>query len=129
MRKPVVLPDQGEFDPIDLTVIPRNGLPVDLSRLFSLGRGGGPIRAADRLFAALDGCEVRTFGQKFDLEVYSVTDQSTGRWLQIGLRGVHHDEHLVTLRLPQQSGINEATHALSAWLADPAHIEELLDVA
>ena len=126
MQKPEVLPNQGELDPIDLQVIPRNGLPVDLSRLFSLGRGTGPLRGADRLFAALDGSEVRTIGQRFDLEVYSVTDQSTGRWLQIGLKGIH--EHLVTLCLPQQSGINEATQALSQWLRDPAHIEELLDV-
>ena len=84
----MVLANQGEFDPIDLKVIPRNGLPVNLSRLFSHGQGASAVRAADRLFAALDGCEIRTFGLRFDLEVFSVTDQSTGRWLQIGLKGV-----------------------------------------
>jgi len=127
MRKPVALPDVDEFDAVELQVIPRNGLPVDLTRLFSLGRSGSPLRAADRLFAALDGSEVRTLGQCFNLEVYSVTDQSSGRWLQMGLRGPH--DYLVTLRLPKQSGIQQATRALSAWLADPARIEEWLDVA
>ena len=126
MRQRTALP-QDEFDPIELHVIPRNGLPVDLSRLFSLGRGTGRLRSADRLFAALDGSEVRTLGYRFDLEVYSVTDQSSGRWLQMGLRG-HHD-HLVTLCLPKESGISEATQALSYWLANPAHVEELVDVA
>ena len=127
MRNPTPLPDQDEFDPVELHVIPRNGLPVDLSRLFSLGRGAGPLRTADRLFAALDGSEVRTLGHRFDLEVYSVTDQSTGRWMQMGLRGLH--DHLVTLCLPKESGISEATRALSLWLANPTHVEELLDVA
>jgi hypothetical protein len=127
MRNPTALPDQDEFDPVELQVIPRNGLPVDLSRLFSLGRGAGLLRTADRLFAALDGSEVRTLGHRFDLEVYSVTDQSSGRWLQMGLRG-HHD-HLVTLCLPPRSGIAEATQALSQWLANPSHLVEMLDVA
>jgi len=127
MRNPKALPDQDEFDSVELRVIPRNGLPVDLSRLFSLGKGAGLLRTADRLFAALDGSEVRTLGHRFDLEVYSVTDQSSGRWLQMGLRGLH--DHLLTLCLPPKSGIAEATQALSQWLANPAHVEELFDVA
>ena len=111
----------------DLQIVPKAGLRIALHPTHLLAYRSGPERKADRLFAALDGSEVLTSGHRFDLEVYSVTDQATGRWVQLGLRGSH--EHLVTLRLPKQSGLQEATTALSAWLADPAHAEEVLDVA
>ena len=104
----------------DLTIIPRQGLRISIERSELLARRPRSGRNADRLFAALDGSEVRTSGCRFDLEVYSVTDQRTGRWVQLGLRGTQ--EHLVTLRLPVKSGLSEATNALSEWLADPSHV-------
>lgn len=111
----------------DLQIVPKSGLKVDINRAQLLAYRSGPERKTDRLFAALDGSEVRTSGHRFALEVYSVTDQSTGRWVQLGLRGLH--EHLVTLCLPKQSGLQEATTALSKWLADPSHAEEIVEVA
>jgi len=106
----------------DLQIVPTDGLEITIARPELLAAARKPSKNADKLFAALDGCEVRTFGCRFDLEVYSVTDQSTGRWVQLGLRGAR--EHMVTLRLPIQSGLSEATTALSEWLADPFHIDE-----
>jgi hypothetical protein len=103
-----------------LPIIPRDGLHIVIAHPELLKSRRRRPKNADKLFAALDGSEVRTFGCRFDLEVYSVTDQSSGRWVQLGLRGTH--EHLVTLRLPIESGISEATTALSEWLADPVHV-------
>jgi hypothetical protein len=111
----------------DLQIIPRAGLRVDLAPSHLLAYRSGAERKTARLFAALDGSEVRTSGHRFYVEVYSVTDQSTGRWVQLGLRGAH--EHLITLRLPKQSGLQEATSALSEWLTDPTHVAEILEVA
>ncbi|MEO7190118.1 MAG: hypothetical protein ABI051_03610 [Vicinamibacterales bacterium] len=111
----------------DLQIVPKAGLKVDLVPTQLLAYKLSTQRNAERLFTALDGSEVRTSGRRFDLEVYSVTDQQTGRWVQLGLRGLH--EHLITLRLPQQSGLQEAAVALSAWLSDPAHVDEILEVA
>jgi hypothetical protein len=111
----------------DLQIIPKAGIKLDVSPVAVLPYRSRVDRKTDRLFAALDGSEVRTFGLCFNLEVYSVTDQSTGRWVQLGLRGAH--EHLVTLRLPRQSGLREAAIALSEWLADPTHVGEVLEVA
>jgi hypothetical protein len=113
--------------PWDLQIIPRSGLRVDVSQSPLLSYRTGAQRKTERLFAALDGSEVLASGRRFDLEVYSVTDQPTGRWVQLGLKGLH--DHLVTLRLPRQSGLREATTALSEWLADPSHVAEILEVA
>jgi hypothetical protein len=105
----------------DLPIVPRDGLRIVIGRSAASKSGRRHrSRDADKLFAALDGSEIRSFGCRFDLEVYSVTDQSSGRWVQLGLRGTH--EHLVTLRLPCESGILEATNALSEWLSDPVHV-------
>lgn len=111
----------------DLKVVPRSGLRIWVSRQDLQTSRRRPSQNADRLFAALDGSEVQTSGCRYDLEVYSVTDQATGRWVQLGLRGTQ--EHLVTLRLPIESGLSEATTALSRWLSDPAHAAESLHVA
>ena len=111
----------------DLPIVPRDGLHIAAARLrTSRSRRRYGSKHADKLFAALDGSEVNSFGCRFDLEVYSVTDQSTGRWVQLGLRGTH--EHLVTLRLPIESGILEATNALSEWLSDPIHVVDSPDM-
>ena len=111
----------------DLQIIPRAGLKVDVAPSQLLPYHSGTERKSARLCAALDGSEVRTSGLRFDVEVYSVTDQSTGRWVQLGLRG--SQEHLITLQLPRQSGLREATTALSEWLSDPTHVAEILEVA
>jgi hypothetical protein len=111
----------------DLQIVPKAGLRLDVSPVAVLPYRSRGDRKTDRLFAALDGSEVRTFGLCFNLEVYSVTDQSSGRWVQLGLRG--SQEHLVTLRLPKQSGLREAAIALSEWLADPTHVVDVLEVA
>ena len=103
----------------DLQIVPRDGLHLAITRPVPVP-GRRRSKNADKLFAALDGSEVLSFGCRFDLEVYSVTDQSTGRWVQLGLRGAH--AHLVTLRLPVESGISEAASALSEWLSNPIHV-------
>jgi hypothetical protein len=113
--------------PTDVQIVPRSVREGDLAPAQLLAYRSGPERNADRLYAALDGSELRVSGRCFEIDVYSVTDQRTERWLQIGLRGTH--AHLITLRIKKDSGLQDVAAALADWLADPAHIEEVLDVA
>ena len=87
-------------------------------------------KSADGVFSALDGREVSVSGQHWALAVYSVTDQPGGRWLQLGLKGDElEQDHLLTLRLPAGSGVDEAAEALSSWLVDPTHVADIVHVA
>jgi hypothetical protein len=127
MRKNIGYTGDFEQPGMDLQIVPKSGLRIDVTPTQLLSYRSGQDRRSDRLFAALDGSEVRMPGHRFDLQVYSVTDQATGRWVQLGLHGTQ--EHLVTLCLPSRSGLQEAATALSEWLRDPSHGSEVLDVA
>ena len=87
-------------------------------------------KSADGVFSALDGRRISASGLHWAVEVYSVTDQPGGRWLQLGLRSEDHDQdHLLTLRLPAGSGVDVAASALSSWLVDPTHATRIVHVA
>jgi hypothetical protein len=86
-------------------------------------------RSADGVFSALDGSEIHASGHRWAVEVYSVTDQPGGRWLQLGLKDDGRQDHLLTLRLPSGSGIEMASRALSSWLTDPTQVAEIVHVA
>ena len=87
-------------------------------------------KTTDGVFIALDGRDIDISGHHWAVEVYSVTDQPGGRWLQLGLKGDDHSqEHLLTLRLPAGSSVEVAARALSSWLIDPTHVTEIVHVA
>ena len=86
-------------------------------------------RTPEGVFSALDGSEINASGHRWAVEVYSVTDQPSGRWLQLGLKDDEHQDHLLTLRLPSGSGTETASRALSSWLTDPSQVAEIVHVA
>jgi hypothetical protein len=100
---------------------------VDLQLIPSVAQHSDPGRKTDRLFAALDGSRVRRSGEEFKVEVYSITNQTAGRWIQLGLRGA--ETEFVTLRLPRQAGLQQASAALLTWIADPAHLSGAVEAA
>ena len=87
-------------------------------------------KSIDGVFTGLDGRDISISGHHWAVEVYSVTDQPGGRWLQLGLKGDDEEQdHLLTLRLPSGSGVDVAARALSSWLADPTQMAEIVHVA
>jgi hypothetical protein len=88
--------------------------PVDVQLIPSVA--GHLNRRRDSLFAALDGSRLRLANDEFEVEVYSITDQVAGRWVQLGFR--NSDEHFITLRLPRQAGFPQARKALLTLVAE-----------
>src|SRR6188768_2455273 len=70
--------------------------------------------AAERLFAALDGCNLMVRGEAWHLEVYSVCEEAGRRWIQLALYGPH--QHMVTLAMATRAGASQTLEALSTWL-------------
>ena len=69
------------------------------------------------LFEALDGREVLSQGNRWRVEVFSISDQAEHRWIELAVRG--RQEHLLTLRMPPQTGAQHTLSALISWLGDP----------
>jgi hypothetical protein len=81
----------------------------------------------ERLFAALDGRDVTVSGHRWQVGVYSVTDEAGRRWVQLTLNGRPH--YMVTLKLAIGDGVGHAVLALSSWLANPSENSDVLNVA
>jgi hypothetical protein len=73
----------------------------------------------DDVFAALDDAEVVMERRHWHLEVFSVSDDAAGRWIQLGMSGAA--EHMITVRLEAGASADRAMAAVSSWLTDPAH--------
>jgi hypothetical protein len=106
-----------------MPVVPGPGLHVDVTPEQLLSGYPRP----EQLFEALDGQSVSSGGQRWLIEVYSVTELAGARWVQLGLHGEH--ERSMTLKLPQGGDEREAMEALAAQLAAPATLFEGLEVA
>jgi hypothetical protein len=100
---------------------------VDLQLIPSVAQHLDRGRKTDTLFAALDGSRIRRSGKELEVEVYSITNQTAGRWIQLGLRGT--ETEFITLRLPRQAGFQQASAALLMWLADPSHLSGAVEAA
>jgi hypothetical protein len=69
----------------------------------------------ERLFDALDGRTVGLFHRRWEIRVFSITEQNGWRWLQVTLAG--NPEHMLTLRTSVWAGVNETLREISRWLA------------
>lgn len=87
------------------------------------GHGAHRPVAPDELFRALDHAELRAADSRWNLEVFSILDDTRAgvRWVQVGIDGPV--KQMATLRLEAEDGVPEVVSALSSWLDgadDPA---------
>jgi hypothetical protein len=109
-------------------VVPRLDVASEAPQGQILPYRSGPERSAERLFAALEASHALVGDRRLSLKVYSVTDDATCRWVQLGLVGAY-DQYLVTFAIRPESGVADVALALSSWFSDPAHAQDLLDMA
>src|SRR5262245_40898275 len=84
------------------------------------------IPTPDDVCALLNDAVVTVAGQPWQVEVYSVSDLRNARWVQLGVTGASH--HLLTLRLAEDAGADDALMAVAAWLENPANAPAVLSV-
>jgi len=66
----------------------------------------------DQLFCALDGRSVGVLGRRCQIRVYSVRDEDSRRWVQLGLVG--RQSYMITLRLAAGDSVEGVMAALSS---------------
>jgi hypothetical protein len=90
-------------------------------------RSAGPAISLDHLFEALDGRTVTLFHRRWEIQVFSITEQHGWRFLQLSLAG--DPEHLLTLRTSAWATVDETLREVSRWLARPARADKFPSVA
>lgn len=83
--------------------------------------------SAERLFRALDGRWIAVAGDRWQAEVYGVTQEGGWRWVQLGLHGAR--EHMITIRALPTSGISPLILAVTAWLTGSEPGPDVVSVA
>jgi hypothetical protein len=86
-----------------------------------------PAVRPERLRAGLDGRAVTVSGRNWRIEVFSVSDWSGRRWVQLALEGDPH--YMLTLNLSAGAGVQLALATLAACLANPDQARAILNVA
>ncbi|HUL72419.1 MAG TPA: hypothetical protein VLT86_04920 [Vicinamibacterales bacterium] len=86
-----------------------------------------PTVRPERLRAGLDGRAVTVSGRNWRIEVYSVSDWSGRRWVQLALEGDPH--YMLTLNLSAGAGVQRALAALASCLANPGDAQGIFNVA
>jgi hypothetical protein len=80
------------------------------------------------LFDALDGRHLVGGDSHARIEVFSIRDEADRRWLQLAVVTAA-DTRMVTLRLLPGQGPQHVVTTLTAWLANPTDVDEILHVA
>src|SRR5262245_26924703 len=71
----------------------------------------------DQLLAHLHGRVIDGSGMPRRINVYSIVDEGTHRWIQVGLQGA--DSRTALLKLAYLADDYDAVTALEEWLRDP----------
>jgi hypothetical protein len=82
------------------------------------GTAGGHPLDADELFATLDGRSITTPRGAWFVEIQSILDDASHRWIQLSLTG--DPPYALTFRLNAGDDADEAVRALSLWLSTTA---------
>lgn len=83
-----------------------------------LGTPGHHPLDADELFATLDGRSITTPQGAWFVEIQSIFDDASYRWIQLSLTG--NPQYALTFRVNFGDDADEAVRALSLWLSSTA---------
>ena len=80
-----------------------------------MGAAGHHALDADELFATLDGRSITTPQGAWFIEIQSILDDASYRWIQLSLTGT--PPYSLTFRVNTGDDADEAVRALSVWLS------------
>jgi len=78
------------------------------------------------LLEQLCGRMIAAAGDSWRIEVYSIVDDSTHRWIQVGLAG--REERTVLLKLPYLADADDAIGSIAHWVGDSSCQHAIVDV-
>jgi hypothetical protein len=78
------------------------------------------------LLEELRGRMIAAAGDSWRIEVYSIVDDSTHRWIQLGLAG--REERTVLLKLPYLADADDAIGSIAHWVRDSSCQHAVVDV-
>lgn len=81
-----------------------------------------PATRPEALFHQLDGANLAAEDGTWNVHVFSVVDDSLGRWIQLGLG--EDGRQLVTLHVPGGAGASHVNLALYSWFEE-RRVEDL----
>ena len=88
--------------------IPRRRVTGTFARIRSV--------SSEELLQELRGRMIDAAGETWRLEVYSIVDDTSCRWLQLGLAG--REERTVLLKLPLLASADDALESIEQWASD-----------
>ncbi len=81
----------------------------------------------DGLFSALDGRELIAMGRRWQVEIFSICDQGSERWVQLALHGV--TDYMLTFRLAAGNTARDLVPTILSWLMHPTDTGDVISVA
>jgi hypothetical protein len=81
----------------------------------------------DGLFSALDGRELIAMGRRWTVEIFSICDQGSERWVQLALHGV--TDYMLTFHLTPGNTARDLVPTLLSWLMHPTDTSEIISIA
>jgi hypothetical protein len=81
----------------------------------------------DGLFSALDGRELIAMGRRWTVEIFSICDQGSERWVQLALHGV--TDYMLTFHLTPGNTARDLVPTLLSWLMHPTDTSEVISIA
>lgn len=85
------------------------------------------IDTPEELFSSIDGRELMVHGRRWSVEVFSVCEISSRRYVQLALRGP--SDHMLTLRVGPDAETRQLLPRLLNWLQHPGKTGEIVDVS
>ena len=98
--------------------IPRRRVTGTFARIRSV--------SSEELLQELRGRMIDAAGETWRLEVYSIVDDTSCRWLQLGLAG--REERTVLLKLPYLADADDAIGSIAHWVRDSSCQHAVVDV-
>ena len=85
------------------------------------------VVTSQELLQQLRGRRIDVAGESWRIEVYSIVDDSTHRWIQLGLAG--REERTVLLKLPYLADAVDAIGSVEQWVCGSSSQHAVVTVA